>query len=216
MPTTPTYGLRYPLATAPPNVPQDLQNLAEDTDAAINNHSVRVVVSTSDIASPYTGMIVFSTSDNLLYRYNGTTWKPYVGGSGRIARYDRTVTSDTALANGAPVPFDTVARSCPLVTPSGAGNTTFSVSKTGWYNINTSVRQGSVNAFPYIYVAAGGVNVGGVDGQNSWNYWLLNIATDAYLTAGQTIEVRTNGITVSAEAPPSQSMFLSIKYEGDD
>lgn len=35
MPTTATYGLRYPSLTSAPNVPADMQNLANDTDAAI-------------------------------------------------------------------------------------------------------------------------------------------------------------------------------------
>ena len=35
MPSTPTHGLRWPLSTATPDVPRDLQNLAEDTDTAL-------------------------------------------------------------------------------------------------------------------------------------------------------------------------------------
>jgi hypothetical protein len=35
MPTTPTYGFRYPSVTDPPNVPLDIQNLAVDVEAKI-------------------------------------------------------------------------------------------------------------------------------------------------------------------------------------
>jgi hypothetical protein len=35
VPTTPTYGFRYPALTDPPNVPQDIRNLAEDVEAKL-------------------------------------------------------------------------------------------------------------------------------------------------------------------------------------
>lgn len=36
MSTTPKYGLRYPVSTAAPNVPQDIQNLATDVDNSLS------------------------------------------------------------------------------------------------------------------------------------------------------------------------------------
>lgn len=36
MPTTPIFGLRYPTSANAANVPQDIQNLAEDVDADLN------------------------------------------------------------------------------------------------------------------------------------------------------------------------------------
>jgi hypothetical protein len=38
MPSTPTYGLPWPLGTATPDAPRDLQALAEATDAALGSH----------------------------------------------------------------------------------------------------------------------------------------------------------------------------------
>lgn len=130
-------------------------------------------------------------------------------------RYYRSVTADTVFAANAPVPFDTAVKTSPLIVASGSGNTTFTVGATGWYDIRTTVRQGTTASTPYIWVVAGGVTIGGADGQASSGFWVLNVATSTYLTSGQTIQVQQNGMTISAEPGPSQSMFIAIKYDWD-
>ena len=42
MPTTPNHALRYPVLGDAPNVPLDLQRLAEDTDTALAGHETRL------------------------------------------------------------------------------------------------------------------------------------------------------------------------------
>jgi len=50
------------------------------TAAKLNTSSIPVVSSTADIASPFTGQIVFNTTDTRLYRYSGTAWIVFTGG----------------------------------------------------------------------------------------------------------------------------------------
>lgn len=40
----------------------------------INASSIPVVSATTDVVTPFTGQIVFATTDNTLYRYNGSSW----------------------------------------------------------------------------------------------------------------------------------------------
>lgn len=47
------------------------------TAAKLNASSIPVVSSTADITSPFTGQIVFNTTDNALYRYTGSAWAVY-------------------------------------------------------------------------------------------------------------------------------------------
>src|SRR4051794_29114146 len=46
----------------------------------LNESSIPVVSSTSDISAPYTGQLVFSTTDTRLWRYTGSTWVVFTGG----------------------------------------------------------------------------------------------------------------------------------------
>lgn len=50
------------------------------TAAKLNASSIPVVSSTADIAAPFTGQIVFNTTDTRLYRYTGTAWVVFSGG----------------------------------------------------------------------------------------------------------------------------------------
>lgn len=54
MPTTPTYGLPYPVLSDPPNVPGDLQALAEATDTALaDQDSAHASARASLVPTPY-------------------------------------------------------------------------------------------------------------------------------------------------------------------
>lgn len=50
------------------------------TATKLNETSLPVVSSTSDISAPYTGQLVFSTTDLRLWRYTGTAWAVFTGG----------------------------------------------------------------------------------------------------------------------------------------
>jgi hypothetical protein len=50
------------------------------TATKLNESSIPVVSSTVDISAPYTGQVVFSTTDTRLYRYTGSAWRVFSGG----------------------------------------------------------------------------------------------------------------------------------------
>lgn len=50
------------------------------TAAMLNTQSIPVVSSTADIVAPFTGQIVFNTTDTALYRYTGSAWVLFSGG----------------------------------------------------------------------------------------------------------------------------------------
>lgn len=50
------------------------------TAEALNASSIPVVSSTSDITTPFTGQLIFNTTDNRMYRYSGSAWVVYIGG----------------------------------------------------------------------------------------------------------------------------------------
>lgn len=45
-----------------------------------NETGLPVVATTADISAPYTGQIVFATSDTRLWRYTGSAWAVFTGG----------------------------------------------------------------------------------------------------------------------------------------
>jgi hypothetical protein len=50
------------------------------TATKLNETSIPVVATTADISAPYTGQIVFATSDTRLYRYTGSAWAKFSSG----------------------------------------------------------------------------------------------------------------------------------------
>lgn len=50
------------------------------TAQKLNESSIPVVSSTSDIGAPFAGQIIFNTTDTRLYRYTGSAWVVFSGG----------------------------------------------------------------------------------------------------------------------------------------
>lgn len=50
------------------------------TATKLNESSIPVVTSTSDISSPFAGQIIFNATDARLWRYTGSAWVIYLGG----------------------------------------------------------------------------------------------------------------------------------------
>jgi hypothetical protein len=73
MPQTPNYSLRYPVSTDPPNVPADMQNLANDVETAFLG-TLRVVSSLP--GSGNTNQMLVSSIDWRTYRWTGSAWVP--------------------------------------------------------------------------------------------------------------------------------------------
>lgn len=68
MATTTNRALRYPLATAAPNIPQDIQNLATDVDTALLTPGA-ICTSTTRPAAPTAGMVIYETDTGRSYRW---------------------------------------------------------------------------------------------------------------------------------------------------
>lgn len=73
------------------------------TASQLNQSSVPVVSSTSDITSPFTGQLVLLTTGNLMWRYTGSAWVPYSGLIGEVVR-----TSASSAFTTTEVVLDTV------------------------------------------------------------------------------------------------------------
>ena len=74
MPTTP-YGLHYPSSTAPPNVPADLQLLAQDVEAVFKSPWTTFASTVVGVARyRVIGSIVFVHIDGTLTTVSGTSY----------------------------------------------------------------------------------------------------------------------------------------------
>lgn len=124
----------------------------ELTSRRMNTRSVPVVSSTSDITGglgPFTGQVIFNTTDNMLYKYDGSAWVGFsaMGGGFIIigndsppksheARYFATAIQSIPNATDTKVQFPNVfANVSNDVTPSGAGNTDFTLNRAGLWHI---------------------------------------------------------------------------------
>lgn len=65
--------------------------------ASLNQSSIAVVTATSDITLPFTGMLIFNTTDNTMYRYTGSVWVPFSGSGIALQATDQTRTSSTTF-----------------------------------------------------------------------------------------------------------------------
>lgn len=74
MSTTPVRKLRYPVSTAAPNVPQDIQNLATDVETALNAGGAIVCTSTTRPTSPTQGLLIYETDTQTRRWYDGANW----------------------------------------------------------------------------------------------------------------------------------------------
>lgn len=71
MPQTTKLGLRYPAVTDAPNVPLDVQELAEDVEAKLG---LIICTSATRPASPYQGMQIYETDTTETLFWTGSAW----------------------------------------------------------------------------------------------------------------------------------------------
>ncbi|MGH3834197.1 MAG: hypothetical protein ACRDSF_00615 [Pseudonocardiaceae bacterium] len=112
----------------------------------VNESSIPVVSSTSDITTPFTGQIIFSTADNLLYRYDGSAWVGFcaTGGTSSAtrheARYDQTSVQSIANVTEVRLQFHTATYTTNDVTASGTNNNSFLLNRAGVWSITSHLR----------------------------------------------------------------------------
>lgn len=122
----------------------------ELTAALLNASSLPVVSSTGDIASPFTGQVIFNTTDSTLYRWTGSAWtvlyqSTFDGG-------DYTISG--ALAIGTPTLINNWITWSGGVTPVGISHSsgTFTVTKAGLWDIRMSCRFSNATADKYCFL----------------------------------------------------------------
>jgi len=121
--------------TDSPNVPRDIKALADNIDTKMQ---FLPVSSTSQIASPYNGQIVFNITDGKMYFYNASAsaWWPLTA----YARYALTGTQTTNLVENGDtlVQFPTAIATDPRVSVDGSF-TQFTLAPGRW-TISASIR----------------------------------------------------------------------------
>ena len=115
--------------------------------STFNSSSIPVVASPSDIAVPFTGQIVHSTSDGLLHRWTGAAWVGIaaVGGSTAAtmheARYHQIASAQSvSTATDTRVKFEQGITTCNDVTASGVGNNAFTLVRDGVWHLTAGIR----------------------------------------------------------------------------
>lgn len=136
---------------------QQFSSPADVTAGKLNTMSVPVVTATSDIAGgvgPFAGQVIFNTTDNMLYRYDGSTWQAFAATGGATsattheARYEqKSAAQSIANATDTKVKFETAVTTCSDVTASGTSNTDFLLNRAGLWLATACVRMvaGSAN-----------------------------------------------------------------------
>lgn len=141
------------------------------TAASLNSSSIPVVSATSDILAPFTGQIVFNTTDNKLYRYTAGSWVKLTA----FARYERTgATPQTQTTNTDMVmQFPTTVTSSPDVVATGTGNSVFTV-QPGLWIMTAAARFSAATPTREMNIAAGSTtwstnNIISASGSSSFN-----------------------------------------------
>lgn len=113
----------------------------------LNTSSVPVVTSTADIIAPFLGQVIFNSTDNMLYLYNGTAWVASTAFGGTTAaqlheiRYEQKTSGQTiATSTDVKMKFETVWNSSNDVTVSGTNNTDFLLTRAGLYVVSLGAR----------------------------------------------------------------------------
>lgn len=112
----------------------------------VNESSIPVVSSTSDITVPFTGQIAFNTTDNMVYSYTGSAWTAIqaTGGSTSAtmheARYNQTTLQTVSTSTDTKMSFPTSETTCDDVTASGGSNTDFLLNRAGVWLLTAAVK----------------------------------------------------------------------------
>lgn len=133
MPATPAHALRYPAPTDNPNIPLDLQHLAEDADAALVAvaPSGLIAVVTALPASPVDGQMVILTDAARTFQW--------------LCRYDVTVSSYKWLVIGATPMIATVAAQVTATAAAYtalAGGPAITLPRPGVYHVDLGAEMG--------------------------------------------------------------------------
>ncbi|MEU0467219.1 hypothetical protein ABZ215_24730 [Amycolatopsis sp. NPDC006131] len=188
MPSTPTFGFRYPALTDPPNVPADMQELAEDVEGQFLK-TLRVVSSLP--ASGATNQLLVSAVDWRVYRWTGTAWVPLNPSMPACVLYNDTARS---ISPGVPqtVPMtgfeqnDSVGGN-PMWRPSSSGGDDFAliIREAGLYDVGVRTQWSADTVGYRVLGITKNKTTGGFAYANTVAYNLLPSSTNAAEGNGQ-------------------------------
>lgn len=198
------------------------------TAAKLNTDSIPVVSSPSDISGgfgPYVGQIIFNTTDNMLYRYDGSSWVAFcaTGGNTAATRHEIRYEQKTGQAQSIPnvtdtkVQFPTVVTTSNDVTVSGTGNTDYTVQRAGVWLITASIRfvAGSTGE-RHLFLSAATNRVAGDSSGNVGTAPIsLSVATVMRLASGDNVYAgcyQSNGGALSTDVGFGSSNHISLTW----
>lgn len=106
------------------------------TASALNQSSIPVVSSTSDITSPFTGQVIFNTTDTRLWRYTGSAWAKFSGGPVWDLTHNGALTIPTSSFTD--IPWDT--ERVDTDNMHAANSVNVIITTPGLYQVNAGVR----------------------------------------------------------------------------
>jgi len=103
--------------------------------------SIPIVSSTASILNPYEGLLIYNTTDDLIYKYRSSTWIACLatGSTNHESRYYQSVAQSIANSADTYLTFDATAYSSADVTRDGT-NTTFTLNRGGLWEISAGGR----------------------------------------------------------------------------
>lgn len=103
--------------------------------------SIPIVTATSAIVNPYEGLLIYNTTDDLIYKYRGSAWIACIatGSTNHEARYYQSTGQSIANTTDTYLAFDATAYSTADVTRDGT-NTSFTLNRAGLWEISAGAR----------------------------------------------------------------------------
>lgn len=178
------------------------------------------------ITSPYEGQIAYILNDRGLYRRRSGVWTffMFAESGGGYARYVHSTLAAVATGTDTKIPFQTPIDTAAQVTPSGTGNTDFTLNLAGIWNITCSARlvaNASANeralclakssATGTIRYAESSMAVANASAN-------LTVTTNRRFAAGDSVCAvlfQSTGGPVNTDPSFSEAMHISFNWEGN-
>jgi hypothetical protein len=189
-----------------------------------------VVSSTASVTNPYTGQVIFNTTDNMLYRYDGAAWVAFLATGGGTsattheARYEQTTFQTIATGTDTKLAFNNPITTTNDVTASGTGNTDFLLNRAGLWRVSASLRYvvgttGERDLFMATGTTIGTLAnrfVGQSDGAVGGGAGTLSVSTDIRVAAGTSVFAGTfqnNGGGLATEVGFGHTVHIALSWQ---
>lgn len=166
------------------------------------------------LMTPYATMRVFRQDMGVEQWYDGTNWLSMGGGGCRHTNVSTTQNFLTGQLNKFSYP--TTVNSTPGITPSGLGNTDFTVQTgwDGWWTIDAGGRLGNTSVGAYFAIRKGTTEIKGHNPQGSQTFHVASVSVLYYLVAGDAINFVCGPTANITTAPAGEVQSFAMKYHG--